>query len=519
MIDLEALPHLPGCYLFKNEEGTVIYVGKAKDLKKRVSSYFQKRDHDPKTASLIEAVMSLDFIVTNTEVEAFLLENTLIKKHWPRYNIALKDSKRYACIHLTDEKFPRIRLARKRADSGSFFGPFVSAKERDYIFEVVRKTFQLRTCKQMPKRACLRYHIAACSGPCIGAISAEDYAEKVKKAASVLKGNIKELIESMETEMRELASRQQFEQAIALRDEIAALEYLHEKQNMERQKKHNEDILNYIVRDDTVYLMLFKVYKGTLEDKQDFVFAFGENFLEEFLVQYYSENEPPEELILPEPLEESLVDFFSHVKGTKVKVTVPKQGEKKELLDLALKNVEIGFFGDRKKLEALQSKLSLPKLPNVIECFDISHLSGTATVGSMVQFRGGRPDKHNYRRFKIESVEGIDDFASIAEVVRRRYYRLLEDKHDLPDLIIIDGGKGQLSSAFQELRTLKIRVPLISIAKREEEIYVPGIKSPLPIKKDEKASLFVQEIRDEAHRFAITYNRLLRQKSMIPKND
>ncbi len=338
----------------------------------------------------------------------------------------------------------------------------------------------------MPKRACLRYHIAACSGPCIGAISAEDYAEKVKKAASVLKGNIRELIESMEKEMRELASRQQFEQAMVLRDEIAALEYLQEKQNMERQKKHNEDILNYIVRDDTVYLMLFKVYKGTLEDKQDYVFAFGENFLEEFLVQYYSENEPPEELILPEPLEESLVDFLSHVKGTKVKVTVPKQGEKKELLALALKNVEIGFFGDRKKLEALQSKLSLPKLPNVIECFDISHLSGTATVGSMVQFRGGRPDKHNYRRFKIESVEGIDDFASIAEVVRRRYSRLLEDKHDLPDLIIIDGGKGQLSSAFQELRKLKIRVPLISIAKREEEIYVPGIKSPLPIKKTRK---------------------------------
>jgi len=219
MIDLEALPHLPGCYLFKNDEGTVIYVGKAKDLKKRVSSYFQKRDHDPKTASLIEAVRGLDFIVTNTEVEAFLLENTLIKKHWPRYNILLKDSKRYACIHLTEEKFPRIRLSRKRADNGSFFGPFVSSKERNYIFEVVRKTFQLRTCKQMPKRACLRYHIAACSGPCIGAISIEDYAEKVKKAASVLKGNIKELIESMEIEMRELASRQQFEQAIALRDE------------------------------------------------------------------------------------------------------------------------------------------------------------------------------------------------------------------------------------------------------------------------------------------------------------
>jgi excinuclease ABC subunit C len=344
----------------------------------------------------------------------------------------------------------------------------------------------------------------------------EEYGEKVKKAVYVLKGNIRELIESMEAEMRELAAKQKFEQAMALRDEIAALENLQEKQNMERQKKHNEDILNYIVRDDTVYLMLFKVYKGTLEDKQDYVFMSGENFLEEFLVQYYSENEPPEELILPEPLEESFADFLSHIKGTKVKVTVPKQGDKKELLDLALKNVEIGFFGDRKKLEALQDKLSLPKLPNVIECFDISHLSGTAMVGSMVQFRGGRPDKHNYRRFKIESVEGIDDFASIAEVVRRRYSRLLEDQHDMPDLIIIDGGKGQLSSAFQELRKLKLRTPIISIAKREEEIYVPGLKSPLPIKKDEKASLLVQEIRDEAHRFAITYNRLLRQKSLIP---
>ncbi len=515
MIDLESLPHLPGCYLFKNEDGTVLYVGKAKDLKKRVSSYFQKRDHDPKTESLVQAIRNLDFIVTNTEVEAFLLENTLIKKHWPRYNIALKDSKRYACIHLTEEKFPRIRLARKRIESGNLFGPFVSARERDYIFEVVRKTFQLRTCKQMPKRACLRYHFGACSGPCIGKISSEEYGDDVRKASSVLKGNIKELIESMESEMREQAAKQQFEQAMALRDEIAALENLQEKQNMERQKKHDEDILNYIVRDDTVYLMLFKVYKGTLEDKQDYVFAHGENFLEEFLVQYYSENDPPGELILPEPLEESFTDFLSHVKGTKVKVTVPKQGDKKELLDLALKNIEIGFFGDRKKLEALQNKLSLPKPPSVIECFDISHLSGTAMVGSMVQFRGGRPDKHNYRRFKIESVEGIDDFASIAEVVRRRYSRLLEDKHDMPDLIVIDGGKGQLSSAFQELRKLKLRIPIISIAKREEEIYVPGLKSPLPIKREDKASLFVQEIRDEAHRFAITYNRLLRQKSLI----
>lgn len=514
MIDLEVLPHLPGCYLFKDEEGIVLYVGKAKDLKKRVSSYFQKRNHDPKTTSLVHAAQGLDFIVTNTEVEAFLLENTLIKKYWPRYNISLKDSKRYACIHITDDKFPRIKLARKKIGPGQFFGPFVSARERDYIYEVVRKTFQLRTCKHLPKRACLRYHIAACSGPCIGNISEEEYGERVKKAISVLKGNIKELIESMEKEMREAAANQRFERAMELRDEIAALENLQEKQNMERQKKYDEDILNYMVKDNTVYLMLFKVYKGTLEEKQDYVFSFSETFLEEFLVQYYSENEVPEELILPEPLEASLEEFLAHVRGKKVKITVPKQGEKKDLLELTLKNVEIGFFGDQKKLEALKQRLSLSKLPNVIECFDISHLSGTSTVGSMVQFRGGRPDKHNYRRFKIQTVEGIDDFASIAEVVRRRYSRLVEEEQEMPDLIIIDGGKGQLSSAFQELRKLRLRVPLISIAKREEEIYVPGLKNPLPIKKDEKASLFVQEIRDEAHRFAITYNRLLRQRSL-----
>jgi excinuclease ABC subunit C len=218
---------------------------------------------------------------------------------------------------------------------------------------------------------------------------------------------------------------------------------------------------------------------------------------------------------LADALDEPLVEFLSHLKGKSVKVTVPKQGEKRELLDLAKMNVEIGFFGDRKKVQALKEALKLPTLPNIIECFDISHLSGTSTVGSMVQFRGGRPDKSNYRRFKIKSVEGIDDIASVAEVVRRRYTRLKEEEKELPDLIIIDGGEGQLSAAFQELRKLRVKSPVISIAKKEEEIYIPGLNTPLPIRKDDKASLFVQEIRDEAHRFAISYNRLLREKAVI----
>jgi excinuclease ABC subunit C len=514
MISLDSLPHLPGCYLFKDTDGAVLYVGKAKDLKKRVSSYFQKQDHEPKTASLLQVAKDLDFIVTNTEVEALLLENTLIKKHWPRYNIKLKDSSSYACIHLTDERFPRIRISRDKIGRGTFFGPFISSKERDYIFRVIRKTFGLRSCRRLPKRACLRYHLNACSGPCIGRITEAEYREKVKRAESALKGNIIELIDSMKKEMTELSARQQFEQAMELRDEIAALEYLLERQNVDKKKKFDQDVLSYQVDGGSVCLMLFKVYKGTLEGKEDFVFAWSESFLEEFLVQYYSENEPPEELIMAEALDESLVEFLAHRKGKKVRVTVPKQGAKKELLELAKKNVEIGFFGDRRKLEALQKALKLPKRPEVIECFDVSHLSGTSTVGSMVQFRGGRPDKSNYRRFKIKDVEGIDDFASIAEVVRRRYSRQKEEKQEMPDLIVIDGGQGQLSAALKELRKLRAMVPVISIAKGEEEIYVPGLQQPLSLQRDEKASLFVQEIRDEAHRFAIAYNRLLRQKSM-----
>jgi excinuclease ABC subunit C len=261
--------------------------------------------------------------------------------------------------------------------------------------------------------------------------------------------------------------------------------------------------------------MIFKVYKGTLEGKEDFVFAKNEAFLEEFLVQYYSENEPPEELIVPEALDEALIEFLAYIKGKKVRATVPKQGQKKDLLELARKNVEIGFFGDKTKLDALQMALGLSHLPGIIECFDISHLSGTSVVGSMVQFRGGRPDKHNYRRYRIRSVEGTNDLVSVAEVVRRRYARLKEEKQELPDLIIIDGGAEQLASAMRELRKLGVQKPVVSIAKGEEEIYLPGARQPLALASDEKASLFVQEIRDEAHRFALAYHRLLRKKAII----
>ncbi|KUG19952.1 MAG: excinuclease ABC subunit UvrC [Methanomicrobiaceae archaeon] len=515
MIDLSRIPADPGCYLFLDREGSVIYAGKAKNIKKRVSSYFQKRDHDPKTQHLVNAAVSVDFIVTDTEVEALILENTLIKKHQPKFNIDLKDSKNYAYIHLTGEEFPRIGIARNAAGSGSYFGPFVSAKERDYVLRTLKTIFGLRSCRHLPKRACLRYHIGSCSAPCIGNIDADAYSERVRRAESVLRGNIRDLIASLRVEMAERADNQEFEQAMELRDQIAALERLTERQHVERQKAYDEDIIHYAEAGGRVYLMLFHVYKGTLEEKREFVFDGREGILEEFLVRYYSEHEPPSELILPEQVDETIQEFLAVRKQKSVRITVPQRGSKRRLLDLVKKNIEMRFFSDRMKLEELQKRLRLPDIPDVIECFDISHLSGTAAVGSMVQFRSGKPDKRNYRRFRIKTVEGIDDPAAIAEVVRRRYSRQKKENGELPDLIIVDGGKGQLSAALAELSKLGIKIPIIAIAKREEEIYLPGFSLPLPLGKREKASLFIQEIRDEAHRFAVAYHKTLRRKSLV----
>lgn len=514
MIDLALVPEEPGCYLYHDAEGTVIYVGKAKNLKKRVSSYFQKHDHDAKTQKLVEQIASAEFIVTETEVEALILENTLIKRHQPKYNIDLKDARRYAYIHLTAEPFPRIGIAREVGDDGEYFGPFVSAKERDEVLAVVKKAFGLRSCRRLPKRPCLRRHLGTCAAPCTGTLPEEDYAARVERARGVLRGRGKDLIEEMEAEMAERSKRLEFERALELRDEIAAVRHLAERQRMERRTDHDEDIIAYQEQAGTLFLLLFHVEKGTLTGKQEYVFEASEDAVEEFLVQYYGEHAPPKEVVLPAGVGEPVADYLADRRGGKVQVTVPQRGDKRRLLDLAGKNLDLTFFADRMKVEALQEDLHLHDPPNVIECFDISHLAGTAMVGSMVQFRCGRPDKRNYRRFKIRTVEGIDDFAAIAEVVGRRYARLLREKKPMPDLVVVDGGKGQLKAAIDAVAALGLRLPIISIAKREEEIYVPGFPFPVPIEPDARSSLFVQEIRDEAHRFAITYNRLLRRKAM-----
>lgn len=516
MIDLASIPHAPGCYIYHDEAGTIIYVGKAKDLKKRVTSYFQKKDHDPKTRNLVAAIVSLDVMVTNTETEALLLENNLIKKHQPKYNIDLKDAKRFAYIELTKEPFPRIGIARRTGnDDATYFGPFVSAAGRDDVIRVIKRIFLLRSCKKLPKRACLRYHMQTCSAPCVGAISEEEYQKSVDKAAALLKGKSSELVASLKTEMAEQSGHLEYEKALALRNQIAAVERLAERQHVERPRETDQDVIGYTISGDMVYLLVFSVEKGLLINKQEYSFECREDFFDEFLVLYYADRTPPSELIVPHDVDEALAGYLSERKGRAVQIIVPKIGEKKKLLELVEKNIDISFLKHELKVKDLQAALDLPDPPLAIECFDISHLSGTAMVGSMVRFANGVPDKKNYRRFKIKTVEGIDDFASIAEIVRRRYQRLITEDAHLPDLIIIDGGKGQLMAALGALETLSCQIPVIAIAKREEEVYVPGELLPRHLDKKGMALRYIQEIRDEAHRFAIAYNRLLRKKKLV----
>lgn len=516
MIPGHPLPAAPGCYLFRDGKGEILYIGKAKDLKKRVSSYFQKHDHDRKTRMLLENSGSVDFIVTSTEVEALILENSLIKKHQPRFNINLKDAKQYAFIHLTNEPFPAIRIARRAAGEGTFFGPFVSAAERDQVRNVVRKTFRLRTCKKLPRRACLRYHINTCSAPCIGEISPGDYEEAVRKASLVLKGRTGELLASLRDEMTGRSSAEAYEDALLIRDQIRALERLSDRQDIARRKEGDEDIINYRVQAGTVHLMVFNVHRGTLGNKSEFSFDYHPDFFEEFMVQYYSDNPIPSELVLPEQVSDPVGEFLTVTRGKKVILTVPKMGAKKRLLDLVARNIEALYFGNQVKILELQEMLGLDAPPSVIDCFDISHISGTSVVGSLVRFRDGKPDKKNYRRFRIRTVEGIDDPAAIAEIVRRRYTRMMTEGGDYPDLILVDGGKTQMNAAQKELNSLGMGVPVIALAKKHEQVYIPGRAYPLTTSQREKGLLYLREIRDEAHRFAITYHHLLRTKEAHP---
>lgn len=515
-MNLSNIPIQSGCYLFKNSSGAIIYIGKAKNLKKRVSSYFQKKDYEPKTKQLVSLIKDIDFIVTKNEIEALVLENNLIKKHKPKYNIDLKESKKYAFIEITNEEFPRLLVARDKNVKGKLFGPFVSAQSRDYILNFLRQTFKIRTCKILPKKKCIRYDIGLCTAPCINKISKKEYSENIKSIQEILNGKISNVLKELQQKMKSFSEKKKYEKAILLREQISAIKGLHEKQMVERQKKYNEDVINYIVRDNKIYIIVFNVHLGVLESKEEFVFDKTQDFFEEFLARYYSNNPIPKEIIIPQKVDKNLEEYFRKISKKKVSFVVPIKGDKKLLLDLVKQNIEASNFSEEKKLNELKNKLNLQEIPNVIECFDISHLSGEEIVGSMVQFRGGLPDKRNYRKFKVKTVTGIDDFASIKEIVYRRYYRIVKEKTELPNLIVIDGGRGQLNFALKALDELGLKIPTIGLAKREEEIYMPNGEI-LRIDKKNIGLLLLIRIRDEAHRFAVKFQRERRSKGMFGK--
>jgi len=500
--ELHKLPLVPGCYLFRNKEGEVIYVGKAKQIRKRVSNYFRESGHDTKTALLIENIHTIDFIATNNEVEALLLENNLIKKHYPKYNIDLKDSRAYSYIYLaTDSSLPFITVDRgKTSGAGEYYGPFVSGAYRKTIMEVLSRTFRILTKNPSPRMKKL--------------IDPTEYNGRVSKARRILRGEVDKLIQELESERGEASKKTYYEYAQTLTRQIEALESLKEKQVVELTRAFDAHIINYVKSGDEVYILVFTIRAGILEGKQEYILEYNPGFLEEFMLRYYDTTPIPQEIIIPERVDEAIEQYLTGIKKKKVSIIVPQKGEKKELLDLVLLNVQNTFFYGRERLGALKDALKLPKLPIVMECFDISHLSGTGTVASMVQFREGVPDKENYRKFKIRAPIENDDYTAMNEVIARRYIRVKRGEIKAPDLIIVDGGRGQLNAAREALKNTGVEIPVISLAKREEEVYMPEESEPIRLPKNNRGLQLLQAIRDEAHRFAIGYQKLLRQKNL-----
>lgn len=497
--DYKQLPDEPGCYLYKDVSNKVIYVGKAISLKKRVASYFTG-DHDPKTSLLVSQIASIDFFVTSNEVEALILENNLIKKYYPYFNLDLKDSRRYAYIRLVPDVIPFLEVARRRDSKGSYFGPFVSGAYRKEILELLRRNFGVLTSKPSALKK--------------KSIVLSEYKERMKSAVAILKGDVDPIIKSLTKEMIVASKKEYYEHALKLRSQVEALNSLKEKQNMELRKDYDADVINFVKFGNKVYLLVFSMFRGVLENKQEFELDVTDSFFEEFLVQYYSSARIPKEVIVPFVLNSSLSDFLSHLKGSSVEIVFPKKGVKKELLLLAKKNASMALHGPKERVYDLQNMLKLNFEPSYIECFDISHLRGKFTVASMVSFRNGLPLKSNYRKFKIVQETNGDDFAAMQEVISRRYAGSLSETMPFPDLIVIDGGRGQLNAALSALSKFNLKIPVISLAKKLEEVYTVDNELPLRFPDKQLGLLLLRSIRDEAHRFAITFNRELRKKTI-----
>ncbi len=542
---LRGIPAKPGVYLFRDAKGAVLYVGKAKSLRSRVRSYFRGGDARLGLDRLIERVDQIEVIVTSTEVEAFHLEQNLIKRHRPTFNVRLRDDKSYPYIAVTlEDEYPRVMFTRERHRRGvTYFGPYASAKKVRETLDVLNRVFPYRPCEgPQPGRhsgiPCLDYHIERCLAPCVGYVTKEDYREIVERVIEFLSGDSRPVLRELEEKMRDAAERQEFEEAARYRNRLTAVRHLAERQAADKRAIGTVDVIGIAARGRTAAVQIFPLRGGRLVDRHTFYLEneAGEDvpqLLESFCLEYYggAPSIPPLLVVPPDvgPTD-ALSGFLSDLRGSKVEVRPARRGEKRRLLELAQQNAELALESDRadrerkrlrrvEALEELRECLNLESLPLRIECFDISTIQGESPVGSMVVFQDAVPKKAHYRKFGIKGVEGQDDFAMMAEVVARRFARAREvtaERYDegfaaIPNLVVVDGGKGQLKAALGALQAHNLpRVAVIALAKREEEVFVPGRSQPVALARDSAGLQLLQRIRDEAHRFALGFHRTRR---------
>ena len=530
---IQRLPDSPGVYRFYNADNELIYIGKAKSLKKRVNSYFTKAAGiNRKTVKLVSEITGIEYTVSDTEFDALLLENNFIKQNQPKYNILLKDDKTFPYICILKERFPRIIYTRKyNPEQGEYFGPYSSVSAMKNVLDLVRKLYSIRTCSLMLNqqsidlqkfKVCLEYHIGNCKAPCIGNQSEAEYQEEIEQARSILKGDLSIVHQYFKRQMQEAAENMEFERAQRFKEKLNTLERFQSKSTVVNRALTNIDVLTITSSEVYAYINYLQIKEGAI--------VFSKS------VEIKKKPDETDEEILAFVAQELRVGnnetVFSNIPiallDEQVENVVPKIGDKKKLVSLSLRNAmelqnekQILREGKKSKqletLGILQKDLQLPGIPLVIECFDNSNFQGTTPVASMVRFVNGKADKKNYRHFNIKTVTGANDFASMKEIVGRRYKRIMEEAGQLPDLIIVDGGKGQLSSACEALKELEIygKIPIVGIAKKLEEIYYPEDPIPLHINKKSPGLLLMQQIRDEAHRFAIKFHRQKRSKSTI----
>ncbi len=547
---LNSIPTQPGVYLMKGEAGEVLYVGKAINLRNRIRSYFQASvDHSPKVQRLVWSIADLEFIVTASELEALILECNLIKRHRPHYNVRFKDDKRYPYIKITwQEDFPRVQVVRRISHDGArYYGPYASSAAMRQTLELLRRIFPYLTCKRKisgtDNRACLYYHIKRCLGPCIGAVSKEEYRDMMKQVCLFLEGKGEEIVTSLKRRMKASSERLEFERAASLRDQIQAVERVISRQRVISTATTDQDVIAFAREDGETCVQIFFVRAGKLIGREYFLMdgadsVEADEILASFIKQFYNDTAyVPPEILLPADIDEaSIIErWLREKRGTKVALRVPHRGQKRELVEMVVENAiqTLAHWLAREQVEEekalaaltdLQAQLGLEALPLRIEAYDISNIQGATATGSMVVFVEGLPRKSDYRRFRIRTTDRPDDYAMMREVLRRRFRKAVAEQTTaeeetwakLPDLIVVDGGKGQLTAALDVLAEYGLEgVAAVGLAKAHEEVYRPGEPEPLILPVNSPGLQLMQRLRDEAHRFAIAYHRRLRRRESL----